>query len=334
MAFADLSAEITGVLPGLSGLLADSFVARALRGIYAERLWSFQIAEAGVYCPAQITTSTAAITQFSATVTMSAAATTALAAVVTQPGLANMQIRFGASGNAAVSGQVYNILSGTGSPLVLTLDRVVMEPTNALSSYQCYRSIVVAPVADFVRWDAVIDMANAINVCKDFTSAYFDARDPQRTAQGQAYFIGHYEQAPLVGSNLAGIPRYELWPVPVQGQTFYTRYKRRGPGFVNPGDIQPDVISDNVIIHRTLYEHAYPWAMANQGNFPTLKGVNWGQLIRDRVGMYKDAMVHIRRTDDDIRLQSMINRGHGLRNARSFPFPIDANFIQSHLVPI
>lgn len=334
MAFADLSAELTGILPGLSGLLADNFVQRALRGIYTERKWSFQMAEAGVYCPVQVTTGAAAYTQFTNTVTMSTAATTALLALVTNPGYANLQIRFGAAGNAAVSGQVYNILSGTGSPLVFTLDRVIMEATSVAAGYQVYRSIVVAPVADFIRWDAFIDMANAIDVNRDFTSAYFDARDPQRTAQGQAYFIGHYEPAPPVSPALAGIPRYELWPVPVQGQTFYARYKRRGPGFSGPTDTQPDVIPDSLITARALYREAYPWAMANQGNFPTMKNVNWLSLITTAQKNYRETLTNVARTDDDIRCQSIISRGHTLRRAVDPGFPIDANFIQSHLVRI
>ena len=332
--FADLSAELSGVLPGLSPLLANNFIQRALRGIYSERNWSFQLAEAGVFCPVQIVAGTASITQFSATVTMSAAATTAWLAVATNPGYAAMQVRFSAPA-ALVTGQVYNVLSAVGSPLVLTLDRVVMEATSATASYQAYRSMVVAPVSDFIRWDAFVDYANAMNLRLDYTSRYFDARDPQRTSQGLAFFLGHYEPQAATGSNLSGLPRYELWPVPVQGQTFYARYKRRGPGFVLPGDVQPDVIPDSLILDRAMYKHAYPWAQANAGNFPSMKGVNWGQLALHAQKSYQETLVQVRRTDDDIRCQSILQRGHGLRtNGLDSRYPADANFLQSHLVNI
>lgn len=354
MAFLDLTAEMAGTLPGLSPLLAQKFINRAWRHVCGERLWSFLTLDGVVVCPTQITAGAASIVQFTPTVTMNVAASAALtaqAAFGAIPGLTNMAIRFGATSPAI--GQIYNIIAvDTSIPtaIVLTLDRPVVEATTITAGYQCYRPYITPPVADFLKWESLDDMVNAFSITNDRlnkTSKYFDQRDPQRASQGLAYFLGNYVGAyapnPVTGAVLpnpnveAGTNIYELWPHPTSGQTFYVKFRRRGAPFVLPGDTQPDVIPDDLLIQRTLGWHAYPFAKANIANFPTFKGVDWNQLIVTARTSYAEQLVDVKRADEEAAPQQVWNRGHGLRSGvydfkGISDFPIDSNYLQSHLV--
>lgn len=352
MAFRDLVAELVGVLPGLSPLLAQKYVNRAWEQIRDERLWNFLITDGVVICPVQITDGAVAITQFNASVTLNAAASAAIAPQIAGgavPGITNLQIRFGTTSPGA--GQIYNIIAfnaAVPTAVVLTLDRVVVEPTAAASLYQLYRAYVTPPVADFLMWESLADFANAFALTKTngrlgYTSAYFDARDPQRQAQGLAYFLGHYLGARTVGSAVspnpnvpAGSSIFELWPHATSGQTFYARFRRRGTAFSAQVDVQPTAISNALIIKRALYEHAYPFAKANAAQFPTFRGVSWDTLILTARADYQKYLRDTKRQDDE-QAPNVWNRGHGLRvGAADYKgmnaYPIDANFLQSHLI--
>lgn len=354
MAFLNLVSELTGRVAGLPPQLAELFVNRAWESIRDERLWSFLVFDGMVICPTQVTAGTAAITQWTTSVTLDAAASAALLPQTLPgavPGLTNMAIRFGQTSPSA--GQVYSIVAvdpTTPTALVLTLARPVVEATNPTSGYQVYRPYIIPPVADFLRWESVVDVANARTMTRGaitYTSADFDLRDPQRTSQGLAYYLGSYlgtyipnvvTGTVLPNPNVAaGSPVYELWPHPTQGQSFYVRFRRRGVNFTSPIESQPAIISDNLIIQRALYEHVYPFAAANIGNFPALKGSNWAMLIATAKQFYDTELRDTKRQDDEQQLQSVWNRGHGLRRdysgfAGDVPFPVDSNFLQSHLV--
>lgn len=332
MSYADLSSELSGNLPGISAFLADKYINRAWRKIRDAKLWSFLQAEDSVVCPPQLTAGAYRITQFDNVVTANAIASAAfltLSPVILPPQF--LQIRFQ---GAAQTSQIYSILDvnfTNPAALVFTLDRVVVEASNAASAYLVYRPYVAAPVPDFLRWTSIVDMVNGWALRTDYTSKQFDIRDPQRQALGQAYFVGFFGPS----SDAVPVPIYEFWPGPVSGQTFYVRYQRRGLDFSAPVDTQPDMIPDDLIVQCALGFYAYQWAMANPGHFPALKGVNWMNLIGDAKKTYFTMLQDAKRQDDNQATTSVLNRGHGLRpSTQDLPFPIDANFIQSHLLNI
>ncbi len=331
MSYGDLSAELSGYLPGISGYLSDDFIRRSYRKIRDARLWSFLITDDAVVCPTALNQGSFSIIQFNNQVTADAIASAAFATIspaILPPQF--LQLRF--MGTSTTS-QIYNIVSvDTTVPtaLVFTLGRVVMEATNATSPYLCYRCYVAAPVSDFLRWLSFVDMVNGWQLLKDRTSTQFDAIDPQRQSMGQAYYLGSYQDS----TDTPPIPMYELWPSPTQGQTFYVRYRRRGADFSAPTDVQPDMIPDDLILQAALGFYAYPWAMTNQGHFPAMQKVNWMNLIQDAKKTYFSILQEAKRQDDNQMMQSVINRGHGLRDREAFPYPVDASFISSHLVPI
>lgn len=333
--FGSLSSELSGYLPGISGFLAEDFIRRSYRKIRDARLWSFLITDDAVVCPAQLTAGTYNITQFNNVVTANAVASAAFLTVapVILPEQF-VQIRFQ---GVAQTSQIYNIASAdytVPTAIVLTLDRVVQEATNAASSYLVYRPYIVPPAPDFVRWLSVVDMVNGWQLRLDRTSWDFDRADPQRQSLGQSYYVGSYKSA-TTPANESPSPMFELWPGPTQGQGFYVRYRRRGLDFSAPTDIQPDGIPDDLILQAALGFYAYPWACANPGHFPAMKSVNWMNLIIDAKKTYMMMMIDAKRQDDNTMLQSVFNRGHGLRNPQaSWPWPVDADFIQHTLLPI
>ena len=357
MALLDLTSELTGVLPGLSPILAETYVNRALTYIYGERRWSFLETDAVVICPVAIFAGSASIVQYSPTVVLDAVASAAIASqlgIAAVPGLRAMQIRFSSTPPAA--SQIYSIIDYDDSApaaVILTLDRVVVDLTDATAEYSIFRNLIVPPMTDFLRWESFVDFANAIALTGNrltSSSAIFDAMDPQRTANGLAYYLGAWGgnriSDPVTGATVPssmsdqGTPIFELWPVPTSGQTWYTRLRRRGPALVQPTDEQPDGISNNTIIQRALAAHAYPFAQANVGNFPGFKTVNWPTLIMTARQEYAAGLQKDKILDQEKSLQTsdIWNRGHGLRSTRPFGrydvqgYPIDANFLQSHLI--
>jgi hypothetical protein len=357
MALLDLTAELTGTLPGLSPILAQRYINRALTQIYNVRNWSFLLTDGVLVCPALVDDGTVALTQYSADITLDADASAALLAqtlVGAVPGILNLQIRFGSSSPA--TGSIYSIVDynvTNPAAIILTLDRVVVEATDAASGYQCYRCYVVPPIDDFLRWESLVDPANAITFQRNrltVTSADFDRMDPQRSSQGLAYWLGAWGSNRIVDAvtgatapnspSAQGTPIYELWPHPTSGQTFYCRFRRAGAALVNATDEQPPIITDALILAKALYAHAYPFAMANVGNFPTMKGARWTELIAFQRAEYQRELLTVKRTDMEQQLQSsdVWNRGYGLRSSRPFGrygdlgYPIDSAYLQSHLV--
>ncbi len=340
MSFVDLSSELTGRMPGLSPFLADTFINRAWREIRDERQWSFLKEDCAIVCPVQATAGAVAITQFSATVTCDADASAALAVLAASlPSpldLTAVQIRFGGTGNAGFSGQIYGIASADVSvptAYVLTLDRVLVQTTNATSGYQCYRAYIKPTVDDFLNWVSVVDMTNGWRLKKDYTSTMFDGKDPQRQAQGLAYYIGAFKGNPGTEPR----PQYELWPHPTSGQVFYCRFQRQGQDFLLPTDQQSPIVPSSLIVERALGYHAYRWANENIGRIPQLKGPSYIALMLESRKVYMEQLVKAKRQDDEQELTTVWARGHGLIHGRGgfkgmVDFPIDSNFMQSHLL--
>ncbi len=344
MAKLDLVAELTGTLQGLSPLLATRHIDRAWEDIQRERRWSFNKVDGVVVCPTMITSGTFSIIQYTATVTADATASAALTPYIAgTPLLTQMQIRFNSSA-ALTAGQIYRIMAvddSTPTALILTLDRIVVEATDTVSTYQSYRSFITPPQSNFLAWDQIVDMTYGFKLKLNFTSGNFDVMDPQRTQQGDAYYCGFFRAAGPYGAgntadpnNEQGSPIYELWPAPTNGKAYYCRFEQRGWDLSSPAASQPAGIDNQLILQRAYGWYSYQFAMANASNFPTMKGVNWLALQQAAKAEYRELLTKAKRNDDASALQSVWNRGHGLRggSGAGVPFPIDASYIQAHLL--
>lgn len=335
MTFQDFYTELMGQLPGLSPFLAQRFISRAFRDICdSGRQWSFQFIDGAIVPPSVVTAGTVAITQGNAVVVANATMQAAIGGL-TNPTIVFRQIRFGGTA-------LYNIVAYLAPNI--TLDRPVADTSNAASTYQLYQAYYPAPATDLVRWVSVEDPVNDYDVDLDHTRQELDAIDPGRQSQDMPVWMVAYK----VGSLTAGpgvrtptpVPYYELWPHPVSQNQLLTYAQIHGTSLlVNAGDIPPTVIPDDVIVQRALGWHAYPWAMANAGRLPELKGQNWGYLITDAKNAYQGEagtknnglLNDAKRMDDETFNRSRIYKRP---RKRGFPGIIDSRFFQTHGVPV
>lgn len=328
--YQELTAELIGSYRSLSPFLAQKYINRAWRDIRnAGRIWSWQVGDTTLTLSTQIATGTAAVTQFSPSVVLDVPAAAVVAAIVAGAPLITAR-QFRAGGTA-----IYNITAYDAGTRTLTLDRNFVDGTNAAATYQIYQCYYPAPVSDFVRWVSVTDPVNNYDLHLDHTRQELDFLDPGRQSQDQPYWVVSYK---LSAQADTAVPLYELWPHPTTAGNLLAYYQRRGADLALPTDTLPPCISSDLVIQRALGWHVYPWAMANQGSFPELKGVNWGFLINDaktayegdpsrrRVGLLQQAI----RQDDDTFNSSRIFKW---RRAL-YPGPIDSNWMQRHGVPV
>ena len=326
MAYADLAAALQGDVPSLSYLLALQHIKRAYRDILDARTWGFLAAETTYICPPEITAGSVAITQGSGFVTLDA---TAIAAVAGWPAgvpLVGAQIRFAQS-------PLYTILDAT-MP-TWTLDRPVAEADNSASAYELYLAYLTAPT-DFKRWDALVDSPNGLTISGEaltYGQQELDLRDPQRLSVGQASYLA------WATPDASGTPRFELWPHPTSGQTWWAHYRRTGVSFTLPTDTQPSVIPDALILQRAYGWYTYPWAAANAVRLPGLGGnkIAWTTLILEAKRSYQGIpgspglFAQACRADEEQTPQQVWNRGSGIRGRGGLSSPVgDSNFWQRH----
>lgn len=321
-----LASELTGNVPRLPKTLALKHINRAYSQIREKRLWSFLIGESGVFFPSILPTSgapTVSVTYGSPTVVGDAAAvadwSTQLLAVVP---LVQRQFRVGSGG------PIYNITAISQTNIAndtLTLDLPYSEETNAATTFSIYRCYVPAPVRDFKRWQTVFDPVNGYALIANVPRVYVDIVDPTRGSQGQAYRVVNYKTA------ADGTPMFEWWPQPTSQITYHTLWERRG---VDLGltDSPPPQIPEEVLIDWALAYYSYPWANAQVGRFPELKGTNWLALaiesknrIHGRRGE-PGRLATMMRADEETFQQTLTL----LRKSWAMSWPPSGAFEQSH----
>ncbi len=307
MAFEDYATELLGYVPKLSILLAKKHVNRAWRDIRDSRRWSFLIQEMVLQAPGQITAGSASVTQFSTQVVLDATAAAAVIAaiVVGNPPITDRQFR-------VANGPLYNISSFNGVN-TLTLERAYQEQTNATASYLIYRCFF-AVSSDFRRWVSVFDPVNNYRMRRENlsrTKEEVDRADPQRGSFSTPIWMAAYRNVTQ--------PVYEMWPHPVSQISYIALYERRGINFA-AGESLPAAIPEDLLLDRARY-HAYQWAMTQ----PNPDGIDWKVLLLEAKQSYSEQLNKSKLVDEETFLQNFSEDESGLR-----PFPIDANWLQSH----
>jgi hypothetical protein len=209
----------------------------------------------------------------------------------------------------------------------LTLDGLYMEASGVGQPFQCYRCYFTPAdlngntITDFQMFKMMVNTSQgyAIKGAKLRRSkADFDAKDPQRSDQGDAYEVGSYK----VDAN--GNPIFEMWPHPTNAAAYLNITRRRGLPLSPAQDI-PATLSPQLLITHAL-DFAYDWAVVNVGRFPELKGVDWQLAKAENQRKYKVMLNDAQRHDDDIFLDSFLPNWRD----QGFGFPIDSDFFQSH----
>jgi hypothetical protein len=322
--------ELIGLFPDLSILPARSLVNRAWQDIRDMRLWSFLVAEGPLVVPNVVSNGSVTVTLGSTAVVGDAtAAAVWITLAFANPPLASPNIGTARQFRLGQGNPVYNIIAFDGVNTI-TLDRPYVESSLAGQSYQIYRAYYQPPSADFYRYFSITNVALAYSIVGKsltFNREELDLKDPQRGAQGDAYILGSYKPDPTTS-----IPVHELWPNPVNANTYLAIYQRRGlamtPTGVTPVVDYPPTLSSSLLMARAEYRTAQ-WAVQNMNRYKDLKGINWFQVRKDATSEFREEFIQQARIDMEIFKNSWV-----LPKGTYLGFPVDAAFIQSHDVDL
>lgn len=271
-----MASEVKGSVPKFSIVNAKLCINRAWKEVRDKNLWSFLLGEASWMSPAQINTGTVSVTRGLNTITFNVAA---IAAINTEQILNASWSVITVRQFRVASGGIYNIVAYNAGTGVATLDRIYSELTNAATQYLIFQCYYPSPTIDLLRYLAVQDMNNVIDLYLDRYNRETLARmDPQRMQYGVSSDVVPYVNDTRAGSATLGYKLSELWPIPNFLNNWYVAYQRTGTDLVLPGDTLPREIQEQTVIARAKY-HAYEWAEGNKGSFPEMLKTDWRFLM-------------------------------------------------------
>lgn len=279
--FRQLYNRLMGDVSGLDLFKAKDCINYAWRDIREARRWSFLSAEASIDIPAQVTTGTAAVTQFSDLVVPDAAAKAVWDVLGMNIPLTSRQFRIG-------DGPLYQIIayddSGAGS---MQLERSYKEDTDATAAYSIYRAYFTMP-ADFLTFTDVKDIQNGRSLNTDLSRQDLDdMRDPQRQSYGDPYYIA------ACGADSSGEPVFELWPHLLTAKSLVVRYERAGADFASDAESLPAIIPESLLMAKALV-YACQWAAMNKP-----KDAPWGQLAVGHDALFRDQLQKVKILDEE-----------------------------------
>lgn len=264
MSFNGMVHEMLGDIPGLNVPQVETALNRALKLIYDEQRWSFQVKENGWLTPGLLGglpptlpyQSPGAITvvPYSTTIYGDAVATAVWAALVGRPFLTEQQVRVPAY-------SLYNIINyyapgdnpddpGT-EFATLVIDRPWMEPAQTNAVYMIYQAYYPTGSDTFRKFGVIRDTTN--NAWVNFwqrDQQWLSVNDPQRTVFDIPTYAVPYEVDQRPGSATLGQMLYELWPHPLQKLPYTYTYIHQGPLLKKPADIVPYPLNEELVLWR------------------------------------------------------------------------------------
>lgn len=336
----DLSAQLSGDIPGLPQAFARKHVNEAFAEVKRERLWSWNIGE-GILLTPQILqgAGTVSVVNGNPFITFDTIARSAIAPFLLQnPPFIQYQFRVGA-------GPIYNYVTYDPSTGIAMLDRIYGETTFGGATFATYKCYYGPPSVDGTQTGQVQDFLRYLSI-NNTTQGYvisgrrlymtreeLNRRDPLRGAQGNPYYAATYRPTPNSSalpqaSGGQGIMLYELWPHPTYQQSLLCQYEK-DHFTMQPYDYFP-VPANLKLIQFKAQEYAYRWAIVNQGRIPELRGVDWRYLLEEVKRSYSLELVTAKRQDNEIMLNVLRPGSAGIYD---FEGPIDSNFYQSHGLP-
>ncbi len=334
----DIAQRISGEVPGLPALMARTYVNEAIQEIKKDYLWSWNIMEGILLCPAIITAGAVSVTFYSKTITFDANARALLdPEVFSLVPVIGRQFR-------VPGGPIYTIMSYQ-SDGTATLDRIYGETTNATSSYNIYKCYYGPPSLDgetpnynFLRHLTINNPIQGYTISGNrlyMTRQTLNRKDPMRGAVGSPYYAAAFKPTPnalingqFPNSPLDGIMQYELWPHPTYQVNLLSQFEA-GHTPLRSGEYLPAQACE-VLVHYRALEFAYRWGHVNSGRLKELRSVNWSYLIADIQKKYNFELMGAKRNDKEIMLNIIRPGSSGLVDLYG---PIDSNFSQSHDYP-
>jgi hypothetical protein len=252
-------------IPNTSQIFASNKLSEALAKIEDETSWSFQTKTGGWLIPGMVASlGTVTTTPYSNEVIGDAVASAIWAGLIGHPFLTELQFR-----NPSYA--LYDIvaINGNNPPFItLVLDRPWMEPpAGPGQQYYIYQAYFPVPVLNFRSFSEIRDTTNGDWV--SYTGISQDdlsLEDPQRVIFGPAlptYAVPFgIDQRP--NSATPGYLRYEVWPHILSLWPLAFTYKYQGPQLVNPSDMVPNPITEELVMWRAK-EMLYQYAEAQKG---------------------------------------------------------------------
>lgn len=290
--FEYLWSALLSEVPQLPVPLAKRYISDAWLEIQNMREWSFRHQDGLLVLPAEITTGTISLTQYSNSGTLDATALAAWNALGSAiPNLAYRQLRF-----PSQSDEIFNIDSvdlGTG---VITFDKMYLGSTDVDSTYRLYsvyglpHNKLGVPDPYFTRFKSLrsIDYGYTMLDTKNrIERRILDANDPGRVHCGLpfAYCYSH-DKSYTSEDNTLQYRLYEFWPHTTAQISFQTRYIRRAISFEeSPDQTLPEIIPPRMVISRALLD-SYRWAEAHSNTHPELARKNWQYLRAQLASKY------------------------------------------------
>lgn len=310
MAFQDLVSELRGAVPKIPISFCGTLINRAWREIRESMLWSFNIVEHSWISPTPLTAGSVTVTQGSATVFFD----TVVAVPAILAGSTSFSLITQRQFRQQASGGIYNILAldnNFAANGAAYLDRIFGDPSSTNSSYQIYQLYYTPPFQDYLTLISVRNPTMYLNLDLTKPKEWIDARDPQRSwyqfpthvvpwgrdlRQGQVTFQDN--SVHQITSSTFNFPLFELWGQPVTFFTYQVYGLRRGTNLVNPSDVLPPPVGDDLVLAKAYY-YAYQWAEANKDQQPRSQGPDFRFLMGSKKDEYKDLLRLYRKQDKE-----------------------------------
>lgn len=198
---------------------------------------------------------------------------------------------------------LYNIVAYDGNA-TLTLDRPWMEPVSGAGlTYWMYQTYFPVPVADFNKFIEIRDTTfNAQVSFTEKSQSELAWEDPKRLIFGPRVptYAVPYGVDKRAGSATLGYVMYEIWPHNLSTMPYSFSYKRRGPMLVNPADVVPYPLDDELVTHR-VKELLYLHKEAQKGeNIQRGSGADWRFLAQAAGALFKEKLKTIRAKDANL----------------------------------
>lgn len=324
MAFIDLYKELETAIPAMPSMLAQKLVQRSWNDIRKMRAWSFLYAYANIPVPAQINAGNVSVTFNTNTVVFNATAQAAiLPFLLGNPSFAG-GLGLGYQFRTPI-GPIYTIIaydydgSVTGVPGTATLDNIYVQPTNAISTYQCYKCYYSLSTPVPRRVYSISNLTSSYSITNRSLlrpQSTLNTLDPQRTQQGDSYCISDFIMDQFGGAIM------EFYPHPTSLSVYTCLYRHGGFPLSQTQSLPPDV--DDSMVMGLAYLHANKWAQANVGNFPQLQSTNWVSLAQQQAKDFRDTLIQNIKDDDEKLTQLPF-----FQRLRASPLPGGA-YLQGH----
>lgn len=298
--------------------LAQDWIRNAFRKVAEKRLWSWLIGYGQFIVPALTNTGLVTATNNQNTVIGNAAA-----AATWSGTLVGQQFRISSLT------PIYTILTVTTTTNpndTLTLDATWGGTTQTLVGYEIYQAYVKVPT-DFLAFRTVIDPQRNWQLWANrWSQSDLNTWDAQRASAGNPYAVVYRDMDPS-GAPTPPVARYELWP---HQKTLYAipyLYDKRATDISDSGSTIPRLIRGDVLVEGALVDAArWPGAPGQPNPYFNLA------LASQHEAKFQTLVGELERQDNEIFEQNVQYQvfTQGLPWA---PFPGDARFIQSHLLP-